>query len=187
MENETWKDIPNYVGGYQISNYGRVKTLKRRYIKKNGIPITINEKLRKAHVGKRGYWTVQLKFEGRARQEYIHRLMAVTFLDNPRSKKEVNHINGIKTDNSISNLEWSTHKENMSHAKEAGLYLRTTHRKDSKLDDIKLLTLYTCIGKYTNAGLALHFNMRANSISRIKCGRKHKAFYRFYEAISPTK
>jgi hypothetical protein len=82
-----------------------------------------NEKsgrLLKAWLMTNGYWAVTIHGDGR-KTCYVHRLMAKAFLPNPDSKPFVNHINGLKSDNSLANLEWCTHAENMAHARETGL------------------------------------------------------------------
>lgn len=67
-----------------------------------------------------GYWGVRIKTDKRTNR-YIHRMLAKAFIPNPDGKPCVNHINGIKSDNDLSNLEWCTHAENMAHARETGL------------------------------------------------------------------
>jgi len=104
---EEWKDIPGYEGIYRISNFGRVKSLN--YNK------TGKEKLltpKKSFV----YDVVCLCFKGKHKYEFIHRLVAKTFIPNIQKKPQVNHKNGDKRDNNVENLEWVTPSENVKHS-----------------------------------------------------------------------
>lgn len=107
---EVWKDIEGYEGHYQVSNLGRVKSLKfgKQLIMKGGF--TSN-----------GYPCVTLLANNKQLSKNIHRLVAESFLENRNSYKCVNHKNGIKSDNRVENLEWCTHKQNSKHAVNAGL------------------------------------------------------------------
>lgn len=103
--NEIWKDIDGYEGLYEISNLGRVKSLPR-----NG---TIKDaKILKYSVNKYGYYTVYLNKNGIQKTFTLHRLVAIAFINNHDNKKCIDHINTIKTDNSVENLRWVTVKEN---------------------------------------------------------------------------
>lgn len=68
-----------------------------------------------------GYLQVELWKDGQKKKYKIHRLIAMAFIPNPENKTDVNHINGIKTDNAVSNLEWNTRSENIHHAYRTGL------------------------------------------------------------------
>ena len=126
---ENWKDIKGYEGLYQISNEGRVRSL----IGKEKILKPLNTI---------GYFFVRLSKDKIIKNYYIHRLIATHFLDNPDNKPQVNHINGIKTDNRLSNLEWNTRSENMKHADDTGLRnIKGSNHGQSKLTDQQVLKI----------------------------------------------
>jgi hypothetical protein len=106
-----WQEIPNTNGRYKINDKGEIKS-----IQPGKLPITLKPRIDRA-----GYHTVRLSVNGKQRTCFIHRLVAVAFLDAEIDKHEVNHINGVKTDNRVKNLEWVTHAENMQHAYATGL------------------------------------------------------------------
>lgn len=101
---EVWKDIKGYEGLYQVSNLGRVKRLKGKYMK--------SDKLLKQVTLDSGYIAVGLCKHNKAKNFRVHRLVAEAFIPNPEEKPQVNHINEDKTNNMVSNLEWMTAKEN---------------------------------------------------------------------------
>ena len=107
---EVWKNIKGYEGLYQISNLGNVKSFKNK-----------NEKLLKPQADKNGYLRLGLRKENNRKFYSIHRLVAQHFIDNPSNKKQVNHIDGDKTNNVVSNLEWVNPVENTQHAWNNGL------------------------------------------------------------------
>jgi len=104
MENEIFKDVKNYEGYYQVSNFGRVKSLFLGQPK-----ILYNN-------GKKRYAQVTLCKDGVQITKNIHRLIAETFIPNPKNKPCVNHIDGDKLNNRADNLEWCTQSENVNHA-----------------------------------------------------------------------
>ena len=108
---EIWKDIDEYEGIYQISNYGRCK----RFYKSKP------EKILKPVKGSYGYMFYTLAKNGNIKTFRIHRLVALYFIDNPNNYPEVNHIDGNKENYSIGNLEWCTRSQNMKHGHELGL------------------------------------------------------------------
>lgn len=107
---EVWKDIPDFDNLYQISSWGRVKSLR------SGSGCEFEQILlpRKTY---KGYLTVSACINGaRTRNRLIHRLVAKAFLENPENKPQVNHKDLNKENNNLSNLEWVTHMENIAHA-----------------------------------------------------------------------
>ena len=118
---EIWKDVKEYEGLYQISNFGRVKSLKR-YVNTNGnSKRLVNEKILKQTIDNTGYYVVSLWKNNQHLRAHIHRLVAENFIVNKNNKPYVNHIDGNKLNNNIKNLEWCTPRENNVHAYKYGL------------------------------------------------------------------
>ena len=166
---EIFKSIPEYEGLYEISNLQNVKSLNRIIIRSNGQKVKIKEKILKPAIGSRGYYSVVLCNNIRQRTECIHILMAKTFISNPENKKEVNHINAITTDNRIENLEWVTHKENMTHAKLLGLikYNKGEKHYSSKLKDNDIIIIRSLSGIKSHSQIAKMFTIDKSQVSRI--------------------
>jgi len=119
---EKWKPAPGFEEHYEVSNLGDVRS-KDRVVERpgKGDKVTKKGQVLRAQPTPKGYLRIQL-VNGARRQNYmVHRLVAQVFIPNPETKPEVNHKNGKKTDNTVSNLEWATECENQIHAYETGL------------------------------------------------------------------
>jgi len=122
LPGEMWKDIPDYDGDYQESNFGRTKSFK------NG-----KEKILKPYITPKGYLGVGLFKEAKGKKKYIHRLVAELFIPNPENKPQINHIDGCKLNNHFENLEYLTDKENLDHAVKLGLIKSGENNYQAKL------------------------------------------------------
>ena len=168
---EIWKPIKGYEGLYEISNYGRVKSLARTWVTGHNSIVRSKDESILAPKKDRGYLRVGLLKNGKRKLLSIHRLVAEHFIPNPLNKPEVNHRDGNKENNHFSNLEWVTPAENTQHAE--SLRLRK-HRKGSECHNAKLTeeqvleirNLYSS-GKFTQEELAKRFNVYPTAIQKI--------------------
>lgn len=124
---ETWRPVVGYKGFYEVSSLGQVKSVARLTKRPGSIRGDARRKaiLLKLHPNPKGYFTVKLsKGKGTQRTITVHRVVALAFIPNPKRKPQLNHLNGIKTDNRVSNIEWATNRENQLHAWAIGLQRR---------------------------------------------------------------
>jgi hypothetical protein len=118
-QNEIWKAVVGYEGIYEVSNLGRVRSLDRVKIGSRHNS-KLKGKLLSLRIINHGYCAVVLYNTNSNISKTVHRIVAEAFIANPEGKKEVNHINLIKDDNRVENLEWCTRSENMIHAGKNG-------------------------------------------------------------------
>lgn len=122
MYKEQWKNIEGYEGLYQVSNYGRVRSLDRYVKHSKGGQKLLKGKEVKTRINKTtGYIEVGLSKDGKQTYHTIHRLIARAFIPNPNNLPVINHIDGCKINNSIDNLEWCTQQYNIQHSFNTGL------------------------------------------------------------------
>jgi len=134
---EKWVDIIGFETEYKISNTGRVVS-KDRLVKsaiKNVRQILKKSKEITNKKTPTGYCFVILYKQGKANMNLVHRLVASHFLENKCKCPQVNHIDGDKANNHVSNLEWCTALENKKHASDNGLVSRGVNRWSAKIDD----------------------------------------------------
>jgi hypothetical protein len=159
---EVWKEIPSTNGEYKISNYGKVMTTKTGRILTPAIDAC-------------GYERVCLFKMDRRRRYKGHRLVAITFIPNPDNKEQVNHKDGNKRNNSVDNLEWVTHKENMHHAKVTGL--REGHQRFCESQKKRVIATHIESGKEIvfDSILAAKRALGTNHIQEVLKGLRYEA------------
>ncbi len=134
---EIWKAIPGFEGLYQVSNLGNVKN-SREYSPHTDSKRTMFGKLLNQRLNNAGYCRVRLSKNDGGKDFFVHRLVALAFVKQPEGKNVVNHIDGCKTSNHASNLEWVTHSENNYHASNKGLVNHRTKKKMKSLAQLQL-------------------------------------------------
>lgn len=163
---EIWKDIEGYEGKYQISTFGRVKSMERKSRNRCGSYVR-KEKILKPINHRQGYLKVNIN---RNKRDFIHRLVAKTFIPNPLNKEQVNHIDDNKSNNFINNLEWVTNGENVKKAYETGRIKKLCGELNPSatltLDKVKIIRSKFKSGlKMKN--IANEFNVSYSAINRI--------------------
>lgn len=170
---ETWKPVIGYEGIYEISNTGLVKSLSRNKHCGHEMskPQITKERILTIRTDRLGYTRVKLSKNGVSKLLYLHRLIAKAFIENPKSSKEVNHIDGDKSNNEISNLEWCTRSENLKHAFKNGLKRAKKGEENNKaklnVTEVKEIRKLYNTGKYTQVNIAKTFNVTSATISGI--------------------
>lgn len=173
MIDEVWKEIQDFEGSYKISNFGRVLSLER-LVNRGLFQQHCPQKMLKPTKGMYGYLYVTLCSTNTpkwGKKHLVHRLVALTFLEtNNEEKTQVNHIDGNKTNNNVSNLEWTTPKENTAHAISTKLTDQIGHRhSNAKLTQKQAFEVREryAAGGISQKKLALEFGVCQNTISKI--------------------
>ena len=120
MEEEIWRTYPEF-DFIEVSNLGNVRTKDRYMTDKNGVKRFIRGRVLKQNQDRYGYMLVQFQANGKKVQPLVHRMVAICFIPNPDNLPEINHIDNDRTNNSASNLEWCTHKYNMTYREKCGV------------------------------------------------------------------
>ena len=160
MENEIWKPIPNY-DGYEVSNYGRVKSLKLG-----------RELILKPKDDFRGYFNIQLWVKNRKKPFKIHQLVAMAFLGHKPNGQNlvVNHINFDKKDNRLENLEVITQRQNanLKHIKSSSKYTGVTwNKKNKRYRALIVINRFQIqLGEFKDEKIASeHYNIALNNLN----------------------
>lgn len=156
---EIWKPIVGLEGYYEVSNLGRLK----------GIKFGTIYKLSK---NRDGYLQTIIKFKGKKIHLYAHKQVAKSFIKNTLNKKTVNHIDGDKNNNKVSNLEWLSQGENLKHAYSVGL-MGVKPKKGYKLNIEDVVFIRQC--NLPVKKLSEKYNVTTKHIKAIRHFRKWKS------------
>ena len=132
---EVWKDIEGYEGHYQVSSFGQIKSVARITTSPSGRWRPLKERTMSQKISNEGYYVIGLSKNSIKSMPNVHKLVANAFVPNPDGKDTINHKDGNKLNNHVSNLEWATRHEQMAHAFGTGLinpYNRTKFTDELK-------------------------------------------------------
>lgn len=173
---ETWKDIPRHEY-YQASSYGNVRS-KDKWVTHSttGVLFLRRGRIMTAQKSKCGYLRVGLSYPNRkVINESVHRLVACAFIPNKELKRTVNHIDGNKLNNSVLNLEWNTHMENVQHSIKIGIKAQAKGVQfvnRSKFDELQIRVIkHLKESHLTQKQIANYFNVHMVTIGDIFNGR----------------
>lgn len=171
-----WSEIRGYDGFYEVSGKGKVRSWRLRNGRSSNK--TESPRLLKSFLDKDGYRKYGLSKDGKTKQYRACRLVAIAFIPNPENKPQVNHIDGVKDNDSVENLEWSTAKENVNHSIDTGLrthdHMMGAENHMSKLstDDILDIKNAYRLGCFTHQEISDAYNVSRQHISSIISGKK---------------
>lgn len=157
MAAEIWKPVKDYENLYEVSNFGKIRSLKKN-------------KLKTEQLSKNGYSVINLYVGKSIKREYLHRIVAQAFIPNLDNKPQVNHIDGNKQNNHVENLEWVTSNENLKHAYKMGLRLPSS--QNITLEQVKYIKQNP--KNLSRKQLAKELNISYWSICNIYQGRTFK-------------
>lgn len=151
---EEWTEVKDYEDKYQVSSLGRVRNKNTHRILKHGL-------------NKNGYHRVNLYNESGMKSKFVHRLVAQAFIPNLENKPEVNHVDEDKNNNMVSNLEWSTRKNNINHG--------TRNERSSKTQSIPIIATNLKTGEsrefYGTNECARQLSLDSGNICKVLKGR----------------
>ncbi len=158
---EEWRDVPGYELYFKVSNTGKV------FSKRTNKELSVS-------IGKTGYKILSTRLDGRKSKAIalkVHRLVALAFIDNEYNKPYVNHKDGVKTNNTVGNLEWCTAKENSIHAVKTGLTIMPSgENHPSTILNVEIVKrvreLYES-GLYSYANIATMLNLKKRTVAGI--------------------
>jgi len=162
---EIWKEIEGYEGSYEVSSYGRVRSMDRTIIRSDGIK-HLRKGILLSLTENKGYFYAKLS----GKRISVHRLVGNAFVLKEIGRDYINHIDGNKRNNISTNLEWVTHSENISHAYKSGLLISLKGGKNpgSKINEEDVISIRN---RYKNnekvSTLAKEYKITPTSVRRI--------------------
>lgn len=176
---EKWKSIDGYEDFYEISDYGRVRSLDRliqSHTKTGSVYYqTRKGRIIKASSGHRGHLQVHLSVNDVSTDLYVHRLVAAAFIPNPKNLSVVMHLDDDPTNNHKKNLKWGTYQDNSDDMYRKGRGALGSTTGNAKLTEKEVVQIRKLISqKLSNVEIAKRYAVGANAISGIRCGKAWK-------------
>lgn len=171
-DTEIWKPVIGFEGFYEVSTHGLVRSLSRQVPTKGGGVRTVPTRILRPGVITGGYFGITLHANGKRREATVHMLVAEAFLGpRPSPLHEVNHINAVKPDNRVENLEWVTRQANIAHNVALGINLRGSALPQAKLTEADITPIRRRVHRgERHAQIALDFGVSKAAISDIARG-----------------
>lgn len=179
---EIWKSVPGYEEYYEVSNTGKVRSLTRTVIMKDGKPRPIKGRELKPKINN-GYPTVNLSKDGIVKTIRIHVLVAKTFIPNPNNLPIVNHKDENKQNNNVNNLEWCTYQYNNNYGNNAPC---NSKKKSIAMCDINTHEVIQIFNSIAEANLFLGKDSTSGSIGQAIRGIKQKTAYGYFWKIADS-
>lgn len=124
MAHEEWRDVVGYEGLYEVSNLGRVRGVERHYYRQDSrgvsYPVVVRARMLNQTENSNGYYRVSLSRDNHVKQAFVHRLVAMAFVENPDNLPVIDHIDGDRHNNDASNLRWCTQGDNLHYTYQNG-------------------------------------------------------------------
>ena len=155
--------------------FKKISGYERYEISKDGIIRNANNlKIKSQCVGGTGYYMISMSFDNKSKPRRVHRLLAITYIPNPKSLPQINHIDGNKLNNTLSNLEWCNNFDNCAHAVSLGLINNTGENNGmAKLSNIKVIEIRKMFKDgYTQQKIADKFNVSRSCILMIHLNKR---------------
>lgn len=175
IQEEIWVKVKGYEEYYEVSSFGRVRTIEKVIEIKSRAGWSrlhpVRSKIKVANKTKAGYFTIALVVNNKTITTYLHRIIAEAFIANPYSDKVVNHKNGIKSDNRLVNLEWCTSSHNNQHA----IDLRLRSPRSGHLNERSILQIREMVKQgVSNLVIAKLLGVPVSVINRFINGHSYK-------------
>lgn len=171
--NEEWRDCVGYEGLYQVSSFGRVRSCDRYIDHYLGGKSFIKGAILKSNFDDGGYLKLSIYANGKKLTRTVHQLVAETFLGDRVKGRVVNHIDGCKANNSVANLEYCSHKDNIRHSYTMGLCAsregEKNHQAKLTASDVREIRSLLASGEI-HADIAKRFGVSRGAITKIKLG-----------------
>ena len=175
---EIWKAVPGYVGLYEVSSLGRVRSVGRLVNGREGQMLTVKERVLKPDVHQLGYRRVTLSKDGKAKRFAVHRLVALVFIPNPEGLPCISHEDDDPTNNSVGNLRWCTYSYNNNRDRHRQLLSDSTKRTARKRKvaqytlDGELVAVFDSIRDAAAENGVLHTGIQSCCVGCVRDKRK---------------